>query len=244
MRAYARPAFSLLPAMLQRTATRPAFVLEQRARQVHASAANDQGVDYSVKKSEDEWKKELAPETYYILREKGTERPGTGEYNKFYPKDGHFCCAGCGQPLYSAESKFDSGCGWPAFDKIVEGAVVTQTDRSMGMSRVEIMCGACGGHLGHVFEGEGFTPTLEYASCSCAHTAPPELALPLVHALAGATASTRSPSNTRRKRSLQMLARSRFCQSASPKPSRRAASSRSSLVATSKRSNTLVAHLP
>ena len=83
------------------------------------------------------------------------------EYNKFYPKEGHFACAGCGQPLYSAQSKFDSGCGWPAFDKIVEGAVVTQTDSSLGMQRVEIMCGGCGGHLGHVFEGEGFTQSME-----------------------------------------------------------------------------------
>ena len=72
----------------------------------------------------------------------------TGEYNKFYPKEGHFVCAACQQPLYSAAAKFDSGCGWPAFDKIVEGSVVTQTDVSMGMQRVEIMCGGCGGHLG------------------------------------------------------------------------------------------------
>jgi peptide-methionine (R)-S-oxide reductase len=103
----------------------------------------------------------LSPEQYNILRNKGTEYPGTGEYNKLYPKDGHFACAGCGQPLYSAASKFDSGCGWPAFDKIVTGAVVTDTDRTLGMTRVEIMCSGCGGHLGHVFEGEGFTPTNE-----------------------------------------------------------------------------------
>ena len=109
-----------------------------------------EGVEYTVKKSDDEWKAELDDARYYILREKGTERPGTSELNKFYPKDGHFQCAGCGQPLYSAAAKFDSGCGWPAFDKIVEGAVVTQTDVSLGMSRVEIMCSSCGGHLGHV----------------------------------------------------------------------------------------------
>ena len=100
---------------------------------------------------------------YRVLREKGTERPGTGEYNKFYPKDGHFVCAApsCATPLYSAAAKFDSGCGWPAFDKIVEGSVVTQTDMSMGMKRIEIMCAKCGGHLGHVFEGERFTETNE-----------------------------------------------------------------------------------
>ena len=101
--------------------------------------------------------------------------PGSGVYNKFAPPEGHFKCAGCEQPLYSAAAKFDSGCGWPAFDKIVSGAVVTQTEcaraprtsqpvgrfgltaarpcdsNTLGMRRVEIMCSACGGHLGHVY---------------------------------------------------------------------------------------------
>ena len=124
---------------------------------------NDQGVTYRVKKSSDEWQQELVGEAYYVLRQKGTERPGTGEYNKFYPTEGHFVCAApsCAQPLYSAQAKFDSGCGWPAFDKIVKGAVVTATDNTLGMKRVEILCSGCGGHLGHVFEGEGFTPTME-----------------------------------------------------------------------------------
>ena len=140
------------PALMPVTARRRAF-----ARMVD----NDQGVEYPVKKSEEEWRHELAPETFYILREKGTERPGTGKYDKFYPKDGHFACAGCGTPLYSAASKFDSGCGWPAFDKIVKGSVVTQTDNSFGMRRVEIMCAGCGGHLGHVFDGERMTMTNE-----------------------------------------------------------------------------------
>jgi len=125
------------------------------------SSANDQGVEYTVNKSEDEWKRELSPAEFYVLRQKGTERPGTGEYNKFYPKEGHFVCTGCAMPLYTAAAKFESGCGWPAFDKIVQGSVVTQTDHSFGMKRVEIMCAGCGGHLGHVFEGERFTPTNE-----------------------------------------------------------------------------------
>ena len=86
---------------------------------------------------------------------------GTGEYNKFKPKEGHFACRGCGSPLYSAKSKFDSGCGWPAFDKCYEGRVATTIDQSHGMRRVEITCAACGGHLGHVFEGERFTDTNE-----------------------------------------------------------------------------------
>jgi peptide-methionine (R)-S-oxide reductase len=140
----------------------PARVLAVGGRRAFARMVdNDQDVEYSVKKSDAAWKEELSPERYYVLREKGTERPGTGEYNKFYPKEGHFVCGGCGQPLYSAQAKFDSGCGWPAFDRIVDGAVVTQTDTSLGMRRVEIMCGGCGGHLGHVFEGEGFTETME-----------------------------------------------------------------------------------
>ena len=134
--------------------------LAVRARAL-SMAENDQGVEYAVQKSDAEWREGLSDMEYQVLRLKGTERPGTGEYNKFAPKDGHFVCAGCGQALYSAAAKFDSGCGWPAFDKIVDGAVVTQTDRSLGMSRVEIMCAGCGGHLGHVFEGERMTPTNE-----------------------------------------------------------------------------------
>jgi len=122
---------------------------------------NDQGVEYTIKKTDDEWREELSAPAFQILRNKGTERPGTGEYDKFYPDDGYFACGGCQRPLYSAAAKFDSGCGWPAFDKIFEGAVVTQTDNTFGMKRVEIMCGGCGGHLGHVFEGERFTSTNE-----------------------------------------------------------------------------------
>lgn len=76
-------------------------------------------------------------------------------------QEGHFTCRACGKPLYSAAAKFDSGCGWPAFDKIVQDSVVTKTDNSFGMMRVEIMCAGCGGHLGHVFEGERFTSTNE-----------------------------------------------------------------------------------
>ena len=77
------------------------------------------------------------------------------------PRRGNFVCKGCGNPLYSAQSKFNSGCGWPAFDKCYKGALITETDMTFGMKRVEIMCGACDGHLGHVFENEGFTPTME-----------------------------------------------------------------------------------
>ena len=136
--------------------------LAVRARAL-SMAENDQGVEYAVQKSDAEWREGLSDMEYQVLRLKGTERPGTGEYNKYYPTEGHFVCAApsCAQPLYSAQAKFDSGCGWPAFDKIVKGAVVTQTDNTLGMKRVEILCSGCGGHLGHVFEGEGFTPTME-----------------------------------------------------------------------------------
>ena len=151
--ALARPAM-LRAAPMPAVAGRRAF-----ARMVD----NDQGVTYELQKSAEEWQAELKPEEFYVLRQKGTERPGTGEYNKFYPKTGHFVCAAdsCKTPLYSAAAKFDSGCGWPAFDKIVEGSVVTSTDSSLGMTRVEIMCAGCGGHLGHVFPGERMTATNE-----------------------------------------------------------------------------------
>jgi peptide-methionine (R)-S-oxide reductase len=110
-----------------------------------------------------DWKKDvpLSKAEAQVIWDKGTERAGTGEYNKFYPKEGHFACKVCKSPLYSAASKFDSGCGWPAFDKCYAGSVATHTDVSWGMKRVEIVCAKCGGHLGHVFEGEGMTETDE-----------------------------------------------------------------------------------
>lgn len=120
-----------------------------------------------VNKTDAEWKQQLTPEQYKVLRQKGTERGGTGEYNKFYPSEGHFVCAACGSPLYSAAAKFDSGCGWPAYDKCYEGAVKVDIDTSHGMRRVEIMCAACDGHLGHVFEGEKFTVTNERHCVNC-----------------------------------------------------------------------------
>lgn len=114
-----------------------------------------------VEKPESEWKQELDAQAFQVLRQKGTEPARTGEYDKFYPSEGHFVCRGCGTPLYSAKSKFDSGCGWPAFDKCYAGALKTEIDNAFGMRRVEIMCAACDGHLGHVFENEGFSATME-----------------------------------------------------------------------------------
>ena len=115
----------------------------------------------SKKLSDAEWKKKLSREEYHVLRQKGTEPAGTGEYDSFYPPEGYFACRGCGNPLYTAEAKFKSGCGWPAFDRCVKGSIATHTDVSFGMRRVEIVCAQCGGHQGHVFEGEGFTETNE-----------------------------------------------------------------------------------
>ena len=87
---------------------------------------------------------------YYVLRQKGTERPGDNEYNKFY-KDGIYVCAACGVKLYESQHKYDSGSGWPAFDRGVEANLEYETDRSVGMVRTEVHCANCGGHLGHVF---------------------------------------------------------------------------------------------
>ena len=100
--------------------------------------------------SEQEWKEKLTPEEYHILREKGTERPFTGEYDKFY-EDGTYKCAGCGTELFSSSSKYDSGCGWPAFYEALPEKIEESEDNSFGMKRVEITCENCGGHLGHVF---------------------------------------------------------------------------------------------
>ncbi|KZV94605.1 methionine sulfoxide reductase B [Exidia glandulosa HHB12029] len=115
----------------------------------------------SVQKSEEEWRAVLSPAQFKILRQKGTEPAGTGEYE--HTKDsGTYACAGCGTPLYKSTTKFSSGCGWPAFFDAIPGAVTRHEDRSWGMTRIEITCTACGGHLGHVFKGEGFpTPTDE-----------------------------------------------------------------------------------
>jgi len=115
----------------------------------------------TVNKSDSEWRAVLSREQFRILREKGTEQAGTGEYDKHY-ESGLYSCAGCGTPLYKSDTKFKSGCGWPAFFDAIPGAVSRHEDNAWGMKRIEITCTACGGHLGHVFQGEGFpTPTDE-----------------------------------------------------------------------------------
>ena len=108
-------------------------------------------------KSEQEWQQALTPEQFHVLREHGTEQRGTSPLNK-EKRDGTFVCAGCGQPLFSSDTKYESGTGWPSFWKPKEQAVGTTVDQSYGMTRVEVHCGRCGGHLGHVFP-DGPEPT-------------------------------------------------------------------------------------
>ncbi len=101
--------------------------------------------------TEKEFKEKLTPAQYQVLREKGTERPFTGEYNTHY-EEGVYSCAACGNDLYKSDQKFDSGCGWPSFDDEIEGAIERKRDSTHGMIRTEIMCANCGSHLGHVFD--------------------------------------------------------------------------------------------
>ena len=110
-------------------------------------------------KTDAEWKAVLTADQFHVLREHGTERPGSSPLNH-EKRSGAFKCAGCGAPLFSSDSKFESGTGWPSFSQPLPGAVATTVDRSYGMTRVEVHCGACGGHLGHVFP-DGPLPTGE-----------------------------------------------------------------------------------
>jgi peptide-methionine (R)-S-oxide reductase len=110
-----------------------------------------------MKKPDEEWRRELSPEQFHVLRKHGTEPPGSSPLNK-EKRDGTFKCAGCGQPLFTAASKFESGTGWPSFWSPLENAVETTTDSSLFMTRTEVHCAQCGGHLGHVFP-DGPAPT-------------------------------------------------------------------------------------
>ena len=110
-----------------------------------------------MQKTDDEWRKTLTAEQYLVLRQHGTERPRSSPLDKEYGK-GMYACAGCGKPLFASDTKFNSGTGWPSFWQPLDGAVETSTDRKFFMTRTEVHCADCKGHLGHVFE-DGPKPT-------------------------------------------------------------------------------------
>ena len=104
-----------------------------------------------MNKTDAEWKEILTPQEYYVLRQKGTDRPSDAGYTNFFEK-GTYVCAACGTQLFKSDSKYESHCGWPSFDDAIEGTVEFTPDNSLGMRRIEITCKTCGGHLGHIFD--------------------------------------------------------------------------------------------
>jgi peptide-methionine (R)-S-oxide reductase len=113
----------------------------------------------AMRTTDDDWRRTLTPEQFHVLREHGTERAGTSPLNH-EKRAGTFLCGGCDQPLFTSDTKFESGTGWPSFYRPIDGAIATITDRSYGMTRVDVTCAQCGGHLGHVFP-DGPKPTGE-----------------------------------------------------------------------------------
>jgi peptide-methionine (R)-S-oxide reductase len=113
--------------------------------------------NFPVQRTDDEWASLLSPEQYRVLREHGTERPGSSPLNE-EKRHGTFACAGCGQPLFESDTKYESCSGWPSFFAPLDGAIATREDRSHSMARTEVHCAKCGGHLGHVFP-DGPRPT-------------------------------------------------------------------------------------
>jgi peptide-methionine (R)-S-oxide reductase len=113
--------------------------------------------DFPLSKSDKEWQQQLTPDQFRVLRQHGTERAFTSPLDKIY-EEGTYCCSGCGNPLFSSETKYNSRTGWPSFYAPIEGAIGTSVDRTLFMTRIEVHCDRCGGHLGHVFP-DGPKPT-------------------------------------------------------------------------------------
>ena len=145
----------ILPISLNKNLIYPVviiFLLVYGCRNIENSKRLVMNDSIKIHKTEAEWKQALSAEQYAVLRQKATERPFSGEYNIF-TEHGVYYCAGCGAPLFSSDEKYTSDCGWPSFtDAINNKSIITAKDTSYGMVRTEIMCAACGGHLGHLFD--------------------------------------------------------------------------------------------
>lgn len=141
-------------AQVQRKPTSPQQLATTSLPSMHNQSSNTN----KVGKTDAEWRRQLTPEQYRVLRQRGTERPFTGQYWR-HREVGRYVCVGCGQELFVSATKFDSGCGWPSFYAPTDStAVAAREDRSHGMIRTEVLCAKCGGHLGHVFN-DGPAPT-------------------------------------------------------------------------------------
>jgi peptide-methionine (R)-S-oxide reductase len=124
---------------------------DKRGAQNSLSNNNMKEDSFEVSHTDEYWREKLTPNQYYVLREKGTERPFTGKFEDHW-EPGIYTCAGCGNELFQSDTKFDAGCGWPSFYEALDKTkIVEKLDRSHGMVRTEIICAKCGGHLGHVF---------------------------------------------------------------------------------------------
>jgi peptide-methionine (R)-S-oxide reductase len=130
---------------------------------------------FPVERTEEEWRKTLAPEQFRVLRQHGTERPGSSPLNA-ETRAGGYLCAGCGGKLFESGTKFDAHCGWPSFDQAIEGATETSVDGSHSMTRTEVHCARCGGHLGHVFPDGPTATGLRYCMNGAALSFAPDKA--------------------------------------------------------------------